>query len=105
MTTNRIITQNKSALVANALLLFAITPITSTLDGEIPIPEKNYTSVFKADDGLVVNMNSSNFDDPRIEQSNKYQIIQSFVQKLLNESRDLEPEIIDMVNKNFWELL
>ena len=29
----------------------------------------------------------------------------SFVAKLLNESSDLEGEIVDMVNENFWDLI
>ncbi len=32
-------------------------------------------------------------------------ILVSFVSKLVNESKDLDPEIVDMVNRNFEELL
>ena len=31
--------------------------------------------------------------------------LEEFVQKLASESKDLEPEIVEMVNEHFWELL
>ncbi len=35
----------------------------------------------------------------------KLDIIHNFASGLLNESKDLNPEIVQMVNDNFWDLL
>jgi hypothetical protein len=35
----------------------------------------------------------------------KLDIIHNFATDLLNESKDLRPEIVQMVNDNFWDLL
>ncbi len=38
-------------------------------------------------------------------EQNQMDILVSFVSKLVNESKDLDGEIVDMVNKNFKKLL
>ncbi|TAG88974.1 MAG: hypothetical protein EAZ20_07485 [Bacteroidetes bacterium] len=38
-------------------------------------------------------------------EQNQIDVLVSFVSKLVNESKDLDGEIVDMVNKNFWDLI
>lgn len=34
----------------------------------------------------------------------KAEILKSFAQKMLEESEDLNPEIVSLINKNFWDM-
>ncbi|MBN1700019.1 MAG: hypothetical protein JW881_21090 [Spirochaetales bacterium] len=57
------------------------------------------------DEPFANKINLENINDPERSLLNKIEIINKFINKLTNDSKDLDSRIVSLVNDNFWDLM
>lgn len=77
-----------------------ILTLVPTKNISIPLPHSYYESTFKDLDNENY---SSAFKLTSKEQEN-IRTLQEFASSLACETKDIDPEITDLINKNFWDL-
>lgn len=89
---------NTSGTTTSAI---TIVPLTTLIgDSAAYIPDKNYDFT---DFGNVHYTISSNLD--RTESERQFGVLQQFASALVSDSIDLDPDINQIVNKRFWDLI
>lgn len=92
------------------ILLAGVTSLSAAsdekLDGQIDeIPK--YKGQYKVIEEIHEKFDQSALylSDHQLKDEDKIQVIIDFSQKLLNNSKDIDGEFVDIVNKNFWDLV
>ncbi len=99
---NNIETRTSSS---NSLLPMSFLVIATLGNSIQEIPKPDIFPMIEVKYTDVTNVFSHLPDQNITFEQNQMDILRSFVSKLVNESKDLEGEIVDMVNRNFEELL
>jgi hypothetical protein len=86
-------------MTASALILFLLPSLN------LPIPSNNYTLSTSSElSKLLPNENRYEFADSSSEDAERLSILRDFADKLLGNTKDMDPEIAKIVNDNFWDL-
>lgn len=97
-------TGSNNIIIGVNLMLHAIgTAILGWADNEIY--NVNTPSAMADYHQLASNSWDSTFELSETDVFNGANSLQTFTENLLNNSMDIDPEILEVVNKNFWDLL
>jgi uncharacterized protein YdgA (DUF945 family) len=96
-----------NSLTSVVLLATISTSVISlTYEFEKSIPKMNYDFKHQNDiadwKDIALRQSDYQFQDESIE---KLQIIIDFSNKVIQNTKDIDSEFVDIVNKNFWELI
>ncbi|MCK4797633.1 MAG: hypothetical protein KAT05_09640 [Spirochaetes bacterium] len=85
------------ALVTATILHSASSQITNDFtimpanNYDLPIQEKKYDSLDLNISSLIIN--------------NEYEVFLEFTNKLINNTKDIDPKYLEVLDENFWDLL
>lgn len=90
-----------------ATLLATTAALSFAFNEQVIIPSKNYNlrPIFTSKYSWENNLEGRYFTLEYKEIFNKYEIIYQFASNIIRNSEDLEPSIVEFVNKNFWQLI
>jgi len=97
---------SKSNIHPNFFLVIALTTAsassTNGLEEAIPVPQSFYeiksTNEVSPFDSLLPSYQHNT-------STNEEAIMEDFLSKVINEAKDLDGDIVTLVNKNFWDLI
>lgn len=101
---------NKFAIVGFATTFSAATLISSLGGSDFLVPEYNYNFHKHMQlEKILYNYEQTNTDlvieEYSEETLNEFGIITDFVSKLINNSKQLDKEFAEALNKGFWEII
>jgi hypothetical protein len=95
----------KYVVVATAAFALSGQPFHSSTDTLLAPIEKSYHLQISAEQSLGGNYGIELRKDFSSNLHDKMSTVSQFAHKLINESTDLEPEIVELLQNNFWDLI
>ena len=95
--------RNSHANLSIIVALFAVSNAANATEEFIPIPEMHHRMeqhivAISPFDSILSPYQKETLNSEKI-------IIENFLNKILNKSKDLDGDIVDLINKHFWDLI